>query len=373
MSVDFRFVDFNYPFQSSVAITSTSEDVNFPAINAGKEFRSKAWRSSGYYEITDSNNKIDFKELGVGPEITATIINGNYDATGLALAIKTAFEAVGAETYTISFAVGSGLWTVSTTGAFLSLLFSTGTNASSSVRNAIGFGLNDFTGGTVYGGAFISLHTFERVVFDIKTTEPIDTFAALWDPSEGNGLSQEAVIKLKGNHSANFDSPLVDITLSIDDTFNQATHFFTEDQNYRFWAIEIVDPKNPNLYVELGTIILGKTATFTRIPSNGFKYTEVDNSKLISNDYRNQYVDLFPTHRELDFDINILDYAQVQVLEDIYRRVGIQTPVFVALDVGETMFDKDNFAIFGRMEKKLNFRHVVTQYFRTKFKITESF
>jgi hypothetical protein len=371
--VDFKFVDLIYPFESNVEINATSENVNFPASNLSSEFRSKVWRSSGFYEITTSNNKINFKESAMGAELTATLAIGEYSVSTLALEIKNALESVGTETYAVSFGSGTGKWTIAHAGSYLDLLFSTGSDGATSIRNTIGFGVNDYSGGVSYVGAFVALHTSERIVFDLQTSEEIDTFAILFDPKRGIQLSESATITLKASHSDSWAAPVLSQSVSIDENLSIVTHFFTTAQEFRYWCIEIVDPKNPNLYVEIGTVVLGLSEVLERAPDNGFSYSIADKSKLDRTEYGHVYADIFPMQKTLSFTFGIFEYSQVQLMEQIFNRVGGNKPIFVALDTSEMIFDKDNFTMIGRLELGLDFDHINRGYFSKKLKILESF
>ena len=374
MSVDFRFVDFNFPTKSNVALSASSEDVNFPAVNVGKEFRSKTWRSSGNFVIVaGTNDAIDFEEVSIGPELNATITAATYTPTTLSAAIKSALELVGAETYTVTYSTSTGMFTIASSGTHFELFFGTGTNIATSVHSDLGFADADLASALTYSSASIALHTVERIVIDLKTTEEIDTFALLFDPRLGINLSEEAVVKLQANHASSWDSPPVEITLTLDQEFAVFTHFFTTDQSFRFWSVEITDPRNPNLYVDLGTIVLGKSETLTRIPDNGFSYRKIDNSKAQRTDFQNVYIDEFSTNRQLNFNFGVMEYPQMQIMEQIFDRAGIRTPVFVALDAQAQLFDKDNIVVYGRMDKVMEFKHRVKDIFRTKMRITENF
>ncbi len=94
---------FNNNFSDLATITSSSEQTAFPLTNAfNAQRRSRVWRSNGYFNITSSNNTIVFRE-SVGVDLTATVAIGVYTSrTAFFAAIKTALEAVGAGTYTIS-------------------------------------------------------------------------------------------------------------------------------------------------------------------------------------------------------------------------------------------------------------------------------
>lgn len=369
----FRIVDYNYAFQDNVEITASSENTSFPATNVGHEFRSKVWRSTGSYVITSSNNKINFKETGGGAELTAALTVGTYTTTTLAAEIKTKMDAatVNARTYTVSRSTTTGKWTIAGQ-TFLSLLFSTGTNAATSVRTVIGFGTNDFTAATTYTGPTAAWHTEEGVVIDLQSSEQIDTLAVLFDPRIGIKLSDAATIYLQGSATDAWTTPGYSQEIFIDNTWDIITLFLTTPQEYRFWRIKVVDPQNAFGYVELGTIVLGKYIDLGRCVDNGFELTWDDGSKLTTNDYGNSYVDEHPIVKEVSFSYNILTYTQSKSLEDIFRRNGNRTPVLVALDTSETLFDKDHIVVFGRMQDKFKQSHIITSYFQADLKIRES-
>jgi hypothetical protein len=111
------------------------------------------------FEITDSNKYIDFKISGGGSELTGTLTLGYYSLSGLMTEVKRAMEAADtANTYTVSAdrTISSGTQnrvTISTTGAFLSILFLTGTHNAATFDTLLGFTHTDKTGALTYTGA----------------------------------------------------------------------------------------------------------------------------------------------------------------------------------------------------------------------------
>lgn len=374
MSAFLRILDFNYPFKSNVEITGSSENPDFPATNIGHEFRAKVWRSSGYFLIDATNNKINFVETNLGPELTATITVGGYSTAALITEIKTQMEAasVNARTYTISQSAASGKWTI-TGSTFLSLLFSTGTNAATSIRDVIGMGTNDFTGATTYTGPITAIHTEERVTIDIQTAEEIDTLAIIFDPRAGIKLSESAVVTLQGNASADWTAPLYSQVLTVDNTWSVISLYLATAQELRFWSIKIVDPQNSNLYVELGTVMLGKARDIGRCPDNGFELKIIDQSKEDKNSYGNTYADIYPFTKSLNLAFNVLDYDVKKSIEECFKTVGIRTPILVMIDPTEQLFDKDDLLIYGKFDKDVSFKHVIRNYFSSGLAIKEVF
>lgn len=373
MSAIFKIVDYNYATKDNVSISASSENVNFPAENVGHEFRSKVWRSSGYFVIDSSNNRLDFKETSGGTELSATITAGTYSVSTLAAAIKSAMEVVtaNARTYTVSQNASSGRWTIAGS-VYLDILFSTGTNAASSIRDAIGFGTNDYTGSTSYTGPISAWHTEEGVVIDLQSAEEIDTIAILFDSRIGIKLSDAAQVYVQASATNSWASPGFEQEVFIDNTWDVITLFLSTPEEYRFWRIKVVDPQNAYGYIELGTIVLGLDIDLGRCADNGFSINWDDLSKSQITDYGNVYVDVYPTLKELTFNFNILTEDQQIALESSYRRVGAREPIFIALDTSETLFDKDHFWIYGRMSSNLNFKHLVRNYFESEIKIRES-
>jgi hypothetical protein len=111
------------------------------------------------FEITDTNKYIDFKISGGGLQLTAILDIGYYSLTSLLTAIAAAISGIDpTNTYTVTAdrSINGGTEnrvTIATSGAFLSLLFSSGTHAVASVASLIGFAATDRTGATTYTGA----------------------------------------------------------------------------------------------------------------------------------------------------------------------------------------------------------------------------
>lgn len=110
-------------------------------------------------EVTTLNRNINFKIAAMGSELTATLNLGFYSPTGLAAEVERALASEdGTNSYTVTVTrnILGGLqnrFTVATSGAFLSLLFLTGTDMNTSAATLIGFNPVDYTGSTGYTGS----------------------------------------------------------------------------------------------------------------------------------------------------------------------------------------------------------------------------
>lgn len=370
-----RMLDYNYFFVDDVDLTISSVNSLFPVSNLERFFRSKICRSNQYgnFVISTTNNKIDFREVNAGPQLTATLVSGTYTATTLAAQIKTQMEAVSVDTFTITYSTTTGKWTIGTSGAFLSLLNGTGTNAANSALGSCGFDALDHTGSISYLGASIAIHTEEWVSLDLQTIEDIDTFAMIFDPSFGVKLSNMAVVTVQGNATNTWASPAVSVTVAIDDNNDSATYFWDTTQSYRYWRVKIVDPKNTNLYIEWPKMWLGHSLDISRNASAGISLGYEDTSKVSQTDYGHIYADVFPIKKTLDFDLRYLDNAQTEEIFKSFIRVGKVSPVFVSIDSFEAVYDKDRLSIYGRYQSKMSGRHIVRDLMDFPLSIEESF
>lgn len=369
---DFRFME-NWLLDETVDVSASSEDAAFPVSNLSKHSRSDVWRSSGNFVITTSNQKLDFKIAGGGAELTATVGVGTYTATELAAYLEAAMQAFTADIITVSF--DAGVWTIETSGAYLSLLWQSGSNTASNLGNALGYGrTTDSTGATSYDSSYLALHTEEWILIDLGTwgTNPVDSAVLIFETGVGSKLSPSATVKLQASQTNVWASPSVNVTLSYDTTYEIYSYFFSSDQNYRYWRIQIVDPQNANGYVEIPKILLSNSVELTLVPENGFEYQVLDMSRLDQTQYGVVFSDIYPFVRDVKFTYSTLTEADVETLWQLFQRVGKTTPIGVVLDSQATTFDKDRFFLYGRMNGDFATKHRSLTYFDSGFGVREA-
>lgn len=367
-----KFLNYNLSSQNETTVTSSTADVDYPATNLKHDFRSKKWMSApnGAFVIDNSNNEIDFEET-ISVELTATLVPGTYNAATLATEISTKMDAAGANTYTVQYSQATGLWTVSSSGAYFSLLCNSGTNQSKNTfKKILGFTNSDKTGALTYTGTNIAIHTEEWVTFDAITSEPVDTIALFWPKESGIKLSDSAIVKVQANATNNWSAPAINVTMTIDNDYMVASHLFSTDQSYRFWRVSIIDPSNAYLQVELGVFYVGKSLT-VQDADNGFTFTTKDTSKTYQNDFGNMYVDEYPMENTLDLDFTVLQYQEAKTIENAYRQNGLRKPVLVILDPTEIVFSKNHFLVYGKMTKPVEIKQVSYDIFNTSLVIRE--
>jgi hypothetical protein len=366
-----KFLATNLVTEDATDITASSSNTNFPASNLTNPLRSKRWRSSGTFIVDSTNNKIDFKESGGGAQLHATITSGTYTPTTLAAEIKTQLQTAGAQTYTVTFSTSTGLWTISSAGSYLSFLNSTGTNTATAIlKLSLGFSTSDLTGSLTYTGSTVAIHTKESIIFDFQTSQDIDSVILLWPKEDGIKLSSGAVVKIQANATNVWTAPSVDQTLTIDEAYLVASHFFTSVQSYRYWRVTIVDVQNPYLFVELGMIWIGESVDFDE-PENGFKFSIEDTSSVSRTEFGHEYIDEYPLIASVSFNYNVVTYATMQTLENTFRENGSKYPVIVCLDDAGTVFDKDHYLLYGKMGKSFQSDHISYNLFKGGITVTE--
>jgi hypothetical protein len=215
-----------------------------------------------------------------------------------------------------------------------------------------------------------STSTTAQVVFDMQTAEPVDSCVILWPKEDGVLISDTAVVKIQANATNVWTSPSVDVTLTLNETYEVMSKFWSTDQEYRYWRVSIVDSGNALGYVALGVVVLGKSEAISSA-DNGFKYELIDQSKVIRTDFGNEYVDEYPKVAKLSLAFNVLDYTDIELLDAAYRRNGTRMPIYISLDDTDVTFDKDFFAIYGKFPPSVSFDHINYQIFNTTLDIRE--
>lgn len=103
------------------------------------------------FVVTISNQNLNFDEGG--SELTAVLAVGSYSFSELPTIIKTAFDAVGSDIYTITQNRSTRKITIASDGATLNLLSNTGSQVGTSTWSLLGFDTSaDQTGATSYEG-----------------------------------------------------------------------------------------------------------------------------------------------------------------------------------------------------------------------------
>lgn len=130
-------------------------------------------------EVTQFNSSLDFKNSPVGAQINATLRTGFYSLDGLLTEVQRALNAADPTnfySYSIDRSVSGGLEsrvTLTSTGGYFALLFSTGTRAVTSCAELLGFTSTDYTVGTAHESATSAGTTFLSALPGYNYISPI--------------------------------------------------------------------------------------------------------------------------------------------------------------------------------------------------------
>lgn len=348
----------NLAQDSVTAVTASSSKTTFPVANVKQEFRAKEWRSNGTFIMSASNNTASLNE-GAGA-LAVTVPAATYTPETLAVAVKAALELLGVNTYTVSFSRTSGRWTITSTINF---------SLSGDLLAVLGF-TSPLSGDLTYESPQAAIHTEETVLFDLRSTEPVDTVALLWEKG-GYVLTDAAVITIEANATNVWTSPAFSQVLTYDD-LNEIAQAHFSSENYRYWRVKIVDPTCASVYVNLGVVVLGESDQVITRTSNGFSFGVKDLSKVIVTDFGQRYSDVYPKLKTLTLNFDVLGLEETTQLLALFDQVGTQQTIYISLDPEESMFTQNEFWIYGKLSDDLALSHRVRDIFNSSLQVVET-
>lgn len=310
----------------------------FPITNAyNKQRRSKVWRSNGYFNVTSSNNKIVFRETAA-VDLTASIAVAEYSSTTtFVAAVKSALEAAGGSTYTVTIASGDGykvkIVSDGAGGGGVFHLMLTDANFTSADLLGWGTGSDITDSGLTRTADFLRINSEEFIEWDLGVATNPKGFAAIGPRNQSLKLSPGGTYKLQGNFTTNWSSPDFEVALTYSD-FSLFTYSDTglADDSYRFWRFLIQD-QNPLGYVEIGAFMLGDffnpTRGRVRFPLD---VQQVDRTNILYSEGGQTYADNKPKTVEYTVRWNGLQKADVEEIEDQFAIYGTGIPFFVNID-----------------------------------------
>lgn len=317
----------------------SSENAAYPVDNAyNLDRRRKMWRSSGYFEIIAGENTLVFRE-SVGVDLSATLTVGGYSSESLFFAeLKTALEAVGANTYTVTRDSTTGRIKIQSSGGFFQIMLTD--PLSLDMANVIGFNtVADKTGATFYLADEIRIHTSEWLLWDFGFPyNPTALFLA-GDRNEPLNISPSAIIKLQGNWTNEWTAPVFEETLEYNDFsisyFNQNGFY---QSGLRYWRIEIIDRVNPDLFIELGIAWIGNNPELSRgCAVFPFSTNYIDRSDVAFSEAGQTFVSRKPKTQGFGLDWRGLDKASFEMLEKTWNYYGLHSSFIVAFDTDNAL------------------------------------
>jgi len=318
--------------------TYSSQIVAAPASNVlhGKR-RSLYYRSAGYWDVTSSNNAIVFSEDGAA-DVTATIAVDEYTTTSsFLLAVKAAFDAAGAWTYTVTQDSTTGKINIEASsgpggGDTLEIKWD---DADTTAADLLGFddSASD-SGATEYLADLLRIHTSEWQRFDMGTAVNPKAFILVGQRNTNHNISASATVTLQGNSTDTWTSPEYSQTLTYDEeviSIFSTTGLHTDA--LRYWRFIIEDKTNPDLYIQFSKVYLGDLYTPTRGAVQfplGSDY--VDLAKIQASEVGNVFVDIKQQSQDYSLSWFGLTKTEMESLDDFIKEVGLVKPFFISMD-----------------------------------------
>lgn len=258
-------------YLDSATRTVSSEDSVFTASNLyDQSIRGRVWRSAGFFEVTSANKTIIFRET-VLVDLTANIVEGTYDnLTSFLTAVKTALEAAGASTYTVTQNTSSKKIVITSDGLGGGGVFQLRwTDVLSTAADLLGFSTAaDDQGALTYTADTVRIHSYEWLKWDLGASSNPDIFIAIGKKNQAIKISNSATIRLQGNATDVWTSPSYDQALTYDENTIYKTKTIGQDGLHpsalRYWRLKITDRDNVNGYVELSNVYLGEYYSTTQ-------------------------------------------------------------------------------------------------------------
>lgn len=317
----------------------SSEDTAYPASNVYDITRRRqTWRSKGYWKIASPANTVVFNEGGT--DKTATIAAGAYTTDSAFLAaIATAFNGAAGKqnTYSVSRDTSTGKVKITAVLAGTGTIFTIKWTSATGFGTLIGFdtSAND-TGSLSYTADLLRIHTSEWFTFDFGAPANPTGFFAVSDRNRPLNITPDAVVTLMANASDAWGTPAESFTVTVRDFllgYVNKDGIAALPGGYRYWHVDIYDPANPDLYLELGAMMLGAHIVLARgCPAFPFESTPISNSVVAYSESGQTWVGKRPKTQMHQLNWEKLTNDDQEALHDHWNEVGTESPFFVCMD-----------------------------------------
>lgn len=166
------------------------------------------------------------------------------------------------------------------------------------------------------------------IIFDLKTTEDIDSILVAPNALEGFGYTS---ITIEANATNEWSSPAFTTTLTVSAEFNLGVKTFSA-QSFRFWRLTFGTSGN---YVEVSKVFIGKKTTLDNNSIDfGWTYTNTDNSIEKLNRYKQKFIDTTVNEKSISASYKLLSIEEVETLMGVFDYHGKSIPVWNVVDLG---------------------------------------
>lgn len=176
---------------------------------------------------------------------------------------------------------------------------------------------------------FRSTSTSCNIVLDIKTAEPVDSFAISENPTYGFGFITP--ITIEANATNEWTSPAFSTTLTASDLDQEHGFGYKEftSQEYRFWRLSF----NGSSYVEVSNFFLGsKIDLSTNDFDVQFSFSDEDIVSSETNNYGQRFFDDWGKQRSLLTTISYMNKTEVDLFLEMYDHNRTIKPVYIRFD-----------------------------------------
>lgn len=327
----------NLTLLSQVSYLASSYDPNYPAVYIRDTLLTKVWRSLiGWNVVVGFNDVFDFYEGGL-PKL-AVLAAGNYP-TGAAYAamLTSAMNAAAiANTYLVSYAPATGLFTVARATGSATFSMELSQPSGNTCAPDLGFvvGGSDAVNQTTYTAPNPAYHTREWLRVNLGSPlgvnlaivtghAPLATNGSI--VVAGNSVDLWVIVPAAGGPYPLAGDNRIQIAF-----LGGASAPVT--QAFQYWRVLVNDVSNPLGYSQLGIVFLGTYLQPARSFSAGYNRVLEDLSLVDRGDHGSVFQDQRATGEHFIVTwtrLNNLDYAG---LEGAYKYLGVGRPFFFVTD-----------------------------------------
>ena len=178
-------------------------------------------------------------------------------------------------------------------------------------------------------------------VADTQSLSACDTFAIVGSGVEGLGITACSI----------YLSPTTDFTgvaenvVELNSEYSFGYVRFTSSA-YRYMKVVITGGGS---YCEVSNMYLGAATEFANngIDRSSFKYSTVDNSKILKNKYGQRFINQYNKIRRMECSIKTMNSAELTILHGIYKAHGTSKPIWFMADTEEDTITDADFIFSG--------------------------
>jgi len=353
--------------------SATSTASGYDVANLYNPYRSKLWKSAGYFKITSSNCTFYFND---GSARTATLNTGDYTYATLITEIAAAAVRAGASATVVASADATApyFWKL-TFSTSVTLTLSTSTNA---IWTTLGFTGSTNRTGTTFVADAAAAHSYEQITWNLGAARAPTFFGMIWPIDEVCPLSTSATLTLMASNIDSWDSPALSVTLTRGDMGVFEWLDSQSNTEYEYWALRITDPTNAAgaAGIKIGYAYLGDHTTLATRANVGIGFSKswADESTVDAADGGQQWAREVPKRRKFKgTGIGLLDASDRYDWEQALFNVSKTRPFFVSLDPAlEVSDDAAEYTLFAYLDGEPTWQHVIRDIYSLSFDLVEA-